>query len=71
MSAPDIPQRPLERTVEAGKVMDAGTREQFGADREQRTVDAQIRPVLALAERTQERGGLAGPEWHSQSVFGV
>jgi hypothetical protein len=49
----------------------AGTREQFGTDREQRAVDAKIRPVLALAERTQERGRLTGPQGHSQRVFGV
>jgi hypothetical protein len=66
-----IPQRPLEWTVETGEVVHAGTREQFGTDREQRAVDAKIRPVLALAERTQERGRLTGPQGHSQSVFGV
>ncbi len=71
MSTPASRKRPLERTVEAGQVVHAVPREQFGAHREQRAVDAQIRPVLALAERAKERGGLAGTEGHAQRVFGV
>ena len=66
-----VPQRPLERAEEARQVVHAGPREQFGADREQRAVDAQIRPVLALAERAQERRRLAGPERHPQRVGGA
>jgi hypothetical protein len=51
--------------------MNAGPREQFGADREQRAVDAQICPVLALAECTHERRRLAGAERHTQRVVGL
>ena len=51
--------------------MNAGPREQFGKNREQRAVDAQIRPVLALAERAQERRRLAGAERHTQRVDGL
>ena len=41
------------------------------SDREQRAVDAQIGPVLALAERAHERGRLAGAERHPQRVGGL
>jgi hypothetical protein len=51
--------------------MNAGPREQFGADREQRAVDAQICPVLALAERAHERRRLAGAQRHTQRVVGL
>ncbi len=61
-------QRPLERAEEAGQVMDAGPREQLRADREQCAVDAQIGPVLALAERAQKRGRLARTERYAQRV---
>ncbi len=64
------PQRPLERTEETRQVMHARPREQFSKNREQRTVDAQICPVLALAERTQKRRRLAGAERHPQGVDG-
>ena len=63
-------QRPLERTEEARQVVHAGPREQFGADREQRAVHPKVGPVLALAERTQERGRLAGAERDAQRVVG-
>jgi hypothetical protein len=66
-----VPQRPLERTVEARQVVHTGSREQFGADREQRAVHAQIHPVLALAEGAHERRRLAGAERHPQPVGGV
>ena len=63
-----VPQRPFERTEEARQVMHARPREQFGKNREQRTVDAQICPVLALTQRAQERRRLAGPKRHPQRV---
>ena len=66
-----VSQRPLERTEEARQVRDAGPGEQLGEDREQRTVDTQICPVLALAERAQEGRRLAGAERHAQRVVGL
>ena len=66
-----VAQGPLERTVRSRTGNGRRTGEQFGADGEQRAGDAKIRPVLALAQGTQERRWLAGPERHSQRVFGV
>jgi hypothetical protein len=37
--------------------MNALAREQFSEDREQRSVHAEIGPLLARAERAQEAGG--------------
>ena len=51
--------------------MHAGPREQLGQDGEQRSVDAQIGPVLARAERAQERRRLSGAERHTQRVGGL
>jgi hypothetical protein len=45
-------------TEEARQVVNAVAREQFGTHRKQGTKDAQIGPVLTLAERPQERGRL-------------
>ena len=66
-----IPQRTLERSEEARQIVDARAREQFRADREKRAVDAQIRPVLPLAQRAQERGRLAWAERHPHGVRGL
>ncbi len=66
-----IPKRTLERSEEARRVVDVRSREQFGTDREQRAVDAQIRPVIALAKHAQERGRLSWAERHPQGVRGL
>jgi hypothetical protein len=66
-----IPQRPLQRTEETREIVNALAREQFGENREQRAVDPQIRPVLPLAQRAQERGRLAGTQRNPQGVGGL
>jgi hypothetical protein len=42
--------------------------EELGADSQQRAVDLQVLPVVALAERRHEGGRLAGREWDPERV---
>ena len=63
-----VAQRPLDRAEEAGEVVDVGVVEELGADQQQRAVDAQVLPVVALAERLQQRGGLAGAQRDAEGV---
>ena len=54
-----VAQDALDRAEEAREVVDVGVVEELGADQEQGAVDAQVLPVVALAERLQQRRRLA------------
>ncbi len=63
-----VAQHALDRAEEAGEVVDVGVVEELGADREQCSVDAQLLPVGALAERRQQRPRLSGRQRHAEGV---
>jgi len=65
-----VAERPLEGPVEAGEQVDPGAAEELGPDSEQRAVDAQVLPVVALAERRQEARRLPRPERQAEGVVG-
>ena len=66
-----VAEGPLERTVEAGEQMDARAGEQLGPDAEQGAVDAEVGPVVALAEGVEEARRLPGAERQPERVGGA
>ena len=54
-----VAQRALDRAVEAREVVHAGMLEDLRVDEQQRAVDAQLLPVVALAQRVEQRPRLA------------
>ena len=63
-----VAQHPLERPEEPRQVVHIRVVEDVAAHREQGAVDAQVLPVVALAERLEELGRLPGPKRDSERV---
>lgn len=57
-----VAQGALDRAPEARQVVDVGVLVGLAPDGQQRAVEAQVLPVIAPAERLQERRGLAGAQ---------
>ncbi len=65
-----VAKRSLERAEEAGEVVNVLVVEELGADAEERAVDLEVLPVVALAERRHEVRRLAGGERDAERVRG-
>ena len=65
-----VAERPLERAEEAGEVVDVLVVEELGPDSEERAVDLQVLPVVALAQRGHEVRRLTRRERDAERVGG-
>ena len=70
-SAPESRQEPLGRPEEPGEQVHPGLGEQRVEVDEERAEHLEVLEVVALAERVQEGGRLAGPERDAQRVGGA
>src|SRR2546423_4014556 len=66
-----IAQHSLDWPEEAAEVVDLGMVEEPRADRQQRAVDAQLLPIVTLAQGGEQAGRLARAQGYPEAVAGL